>query len=96
MSVEEHREFGGDTTVDVSFKYLEFIEPDDEVLARVKQEYESGAMLTGRSIREWGDANRHVSMRWGSSWSVRIGGEKRVGRSEVVFKGVSTLHRCKV
>lgn len=47
VSVEEHREFGGDTSVDVSFKYLEFFEPDDEKLAKIKLDYESGDMLTG-------------------------------------------------
>jgi len=47
VSVEEHRQFGGDTSVDVSYKYLEFFESDDQILATVKQEYESGAMLTG-------------------------------------------------
>ena len=45
--MEEHRQFGGDTSVDVSYKYLEFFESDDKILATVKQEYESGAMLTG-------------------------------------------------
>lgn len=46
-SVEEHREFGGDTSVDVSYKYLEFFEEDDAKLAKIKEDYESGAMLTG-------------------------------------------------
>ena len=47
VSVEEHREFGGDTSVDVSFKYLTFFEEDDAKLAQIKEDYESGAMLTG-------------------------------------------------
>ncbi|XP_063682480.1 tryptophan--tRNA ligase, cytoplasmic-like [Bolinopsis microptera] len=47
VSVEEHREFGGDTSVDVSFKYLTFFEEDDAKLAQIKGDYESGAMLTG-------------------------------------------------
>ena len=33
--------------MDVSFKYLEFFEPDDEKLAKIKLDYESGDMLTG-------------------------------------------------
>ena len=45
--MEEHREFGGDTSVDVSFKYLTFFEEDDAKLAQIKEDYESGAMLTG-------------------------------------------------
>jgi len=47
VSVEEHREQGGDTSVDVSYKYLTFFEPCDVRLAQIKSEYESGAMLTG-------------------------------------------------
>jgi len=47
VSVEEHREFGGDTSVDVSYKYLEFFEEDDAKLAKIKEDYESGALLTG-------------------------------------------------
>lgn len=47
-NVEEHRKKGGNTEVDVSYQYLRFLfEPDDSKLARIKNEYESGRMLTG-------------------------------------------------
>ncbi len=46
-TIEEHRKKGGNTNVDVSYQYLRmFFEPDDEKLERIKQEYESGKMLT--------------------------------------------------
>jgi len=47
-SIEEHRKYGGNTDVDVSFQYLRFIfEPDDKKLQKIKEDYESGKMLTG-------------------------------------------------
>jgi tryptophanyl-tRNA synthetase len=47
-NVAEHRKKGGNTDVDVSYQYLRFLfEPDDKKLARIKEEYESGRMLTG-------------------------------------------------
>lgn len=47
VSVEEHRELGGDTTVDVAFQYLRFFLEDDGELERIRVAYESGEMLTG-------------------------------------------------
>ncbi|KAK1835435.1 hypothetical protein QBC39DRAFT_341370 [Podospora conica] len=47
VTVEEHREKGGDTTVDVSFQYLRFFLEDDDELERIRLEYESGKLLTG-------------------------------------------------
>ena len=47
VSQEEHREKGGDTTVDVSFQYLRFFLEDDNELERIRVEYESGQLLTG-------------------------------------------------
>ena len=47
VSQEEHREKGGDTTVDVSFQYLRFFLEDDDELERIRVEYESGRLLTG-------------------------------------------------
>ncbi len=47
-TLEEHKEKGGDTDVDVSFQLLKYIfEESDDKLAEIKQEYESGKMLTG-------------------------------------------------
>ena len=44
----EHRRLGGDPDADVSFQYLRMLfEPDDAELARVREEYRSGRMLTG-------------------------------------------------
>lgn len=47
VSIEEHREQGGDTNVDVSFQYLRFFLEDDEELERIRVAYEKGEMLTG-------------------------------------------------
>ena len=47
-TVEEHREKGGNTDVDISFQYLRMLfEQDDKKLEEIKQKYESGEMLTG-------------------------------------------------
>ena len=48
VSVEEHREKGGDVAEDMVFELLAFhlIEDDDE-LERIRREYESGEMLSG-------------------------------------------------
>jgi tryptophanyl-tRNA synthetase len=47
VSVEEHRQFGGDTSVDVAFQYLRFFLEDDEELEKIRVAYEKGEMLTG-------------------------------------------------
>ncbi|KAK4127588.1 tryptophanyl-tRNA synthetase [Parathielavia appendiculata] len=47
VSEEEHRQLGGDTSVDVAFQYLRFFLEDDEELERIKVAYETGEMLTG-------------------------------------------------
>ncbi|MDA3856558.1 MAG: tryptophan--tRNA ligase [Candidatus Woesearchaeota archaeon] len=47
-TLEEHREKGGDTLVDVSYQWLYYLlEEDDSEIARIKEEYESGRMLSG-------------------------------------------------
>ncbi len=47
-TIEEHRKFGGNPDVDVSFQYLKmFFEPDDGKLAKIEEDYRSGKMLTG-------------------------------------------------
>jgi tryptophanyl-tRNA synthetase len=47
VSVEEHRQFGGDTNVDVAFQYLRFFLEDDDELEKIRVAYEKGEMLTG-------------------------------------------------
>lgn len=47
VTVEEHREKGGDTNVDVAYQYLRFFLEDDEELEKIRVAYESGEMLTG-------------------------------------------------
>ncbi|KAI9658132.1 MAG: hypothetical protein M1831_003977 [Alyxoria varia] len=51
-SVEEHRELGGNTAVDVPFQYLTYFLEDDSKLAEIKRQYESGEMLTGELKKE--------------------------------------------
>jgi len=47
-TIEEHRKKGGNTEVDVSFQYLKmFFESDDKKLNKIKEDYESGKLLTG-------------------------------------------------
>ncbi|XP_016382668.1 tryptophan--tRNA ligase, cytoplasmic [Sinocyclocheilus rhinocerous] len=46
-TVEEHRKCGGNPDVDVSFMYLSFFLEDDEQLEKIRQDYSSGALLTG-------------------------------------------------
>ncbi|CAD5123883.1 DgyrCDS12190 [Dimorphilus gyrociliatus] len=46
-TIEEHREKGGDYTVDISYKYLTFFLEDDEELEQIRQDYSSGKLLTG-------------------------------------------------
>jgi len=46
-TVEEHRELGGNCDLDISYQYLKFFHPDDEVLAKIKDDYSSGRMLSG-------------------------------------------------
>ncbi|PCR91785.1 tryptophan--tRNA ligase [Natrinema ejinorense] len=47
-TLEDHRERGGDPTVDVPFQYLRFFfEPDDAVLERIATEYRAGDLLSG-------------------------------------------------
>jgi tryptophanyl-tRNA synthetase len=37
VTVEEHRELGGDIEVDIPYKYLTFFMEDDEKLEQIKQ-----------------------------------------------------------
>jgi len=46
-TVEEHKEKGGDTDVDISYQYLTFFLEDDAKLAKIKQDYTSGELLSG-------------------------------------------------
>jgi tryptophanyl-tRNA synthetase len=46
-SVEEHRRLGGNCEVDISYKYLTFFLEDDARLEKIREDYTSGAMLTG-------------------------------------------------
>ena len=38
-TIEEHREKGGDITVDISYQYLTFFMEDDERLQQIKEVY---------------------------------------------------------
>jgi tryptophanyl-tRNA synthetase len=47
-TIEEHRKLGGNPDIDVSFQMLLFgLEPDDEKLKRIYDDYKSGKLLTG-------------------------------------------------
>lgn len=47
VTVEEHRELGGNTDIDVSFQLLKFFLESDEELEKLRIEYSSGQMLSG-------------------------------------------------
>uniref|UniRef100_G1TA78 Tryptophan--tRNA ligase, cytoplasmic n=1 Tax=Oryctolagus cuniculus TaxID=9986 RepID=G1TA78_RABIT len=51
-TIEEHRQFGGNCDVDVSFMYLTFFLEDDDKLEQIRKDYSSGAMLTGELKKE--------------------------------------------
>jgi len=46
-TLEEHREKGGDLTVDVPFQYLQVFEYDDEKVKKIGEEFGSGRMTSG-------------------------------------------------
>lgn len=46
-TLEEHRAKGANLDIDVPWKWLQFLEPDDDKLKRIGEEYSSGRMLTG-------------------------------------------------
>ena len=47
-TVEEHRRYGGDLSLDVAYQYLKFFfESDDVELGRIAEEYQSGKILAG-------------------------------------------------
>lgn len=45
-TLEEHRKLGADLTVDISYQWLLYFEPDDAKLADIAHKYSSGEMLT--------------------------------------------------
>ena len=47
VTVEEHRELGGNPEIDTSFQYLTFFLEDDKELDSIKMAYKSGELLTG-------------------------------------------------
>jgi len=51
-TVEEHREKGGDTEVDIAYQYLRFFLDDDEKLAKLQADYQSGDLLSGFMKKE--------------------------------------------
>ncbi|XP_050438672.1 tryptophan--tRNA ligase, cytoplasmic isoform X2 [Adelges cooleyi] len=46
-TVEEHREKGGDCSIDISYQYLRYFLEDDEEIKKIEKAYSSGEMLTG-------------------------------------------------
>ncbi|MFC3959385.1 tryptophan--tRNA ligase [Halovivax cerinus] len=48
VTIEEHRDRGGDPAVDVPFQYLRYLfEPDDDELTRIEHAYRDGDLLSG-------------------------------------------------
>jgi tryptophanyl-tRNA synthetase len=51
-TLKEHREKGGDLTVDVPYQYLNVFEFDDEKVSRIGEEFSSGRMGSGEIKKE--------------------------------------------
>lgn len=47
VTLAEHREFGGNTDVDVSYQLLKFFLEDDEELEKIRVAYTKGELLSG-------------------------------------------------
>ncbi|KAG7879554.1 hypothetical protein KL938_003607 [Ogataea parapolymorpha] len=47
VSVEEHRKYGGNPDVDVAYQYLSYFNENEELLAKVAEQYRSGELLSG-------------------------------------------------
>ena len=47
VTIEEHREFGGNCDIDVSFQLLKFFLYDDAELEKIRVSYTSGELLSG-------------------------------------------------
>lgn len=43
-TLEDHKKFGGNTDEDISYQYLKYFEYDDQIIAEIKQKFESGEM----------------------------------------------------
>lgn len=52
VSIEQHRELGGNPDIDVAYQYLSFFKDDDELLERLAREYRSGNLLSGEMKKE--------------------------------------------
>ncbi|MBI4441234.1 tryptophan--tRNA ligase [Candidatus Woesearchaeota archaeon] len=46
-TVEEHRKYGGNPDIDVSYQWLTFFEEDDEKLKQTYHDYKTGKLLSG-------------------------------------------------
>ncbi|KRZ02459.1 Tryptophan--tRNA ligase, cytoplasmic [Trichinella zimbabwensis] len=51
-TIEEHRKFGGNCDIDVSYQYLKFFLENDEKLHQLGNDYSSGTLLTGELKKE--------------------------------------------
>ena len=51
-TVEEHRKYGGNCDIDISYQYLSFFLEDDAKLEELRRTYTSGDLLTGDLKRE--------------------------------------------
>ncbi|KAG7813918.1 hypothetical protein KL921_000192 [Ogataea angusta] len=47
VSIEEHRKYGGNPDVDVAYQYLSYFNEDEDLLAKVAEQYRSGELLSG-------------------------------------------------
>ncbi|AQZ09375.1 WRS1 (YOL097C) [Zygosaccharomyces parabailii] len=52
VSIEQHRELGGDPDIDVAYQYLSFFKDDDALLERLAKDYRSGQLLSGEMKKE--------------------------------------------
>lgn len=55
-SLEQHRKYGGDPTVDTACKYLRYFEPDDDKVNKVCSEFKDGILTCGDTKKMLADA----------------------------------------
>jgi tryptophanyl-tRNA synthetase len=46
-TIDEHRKYGGNPDIDVSYQWLRIFEEDDDLLKKIYDDYKSGSLLSG-------------------------------------------------
>lgn len=75
-TVEDHRKYGGDVTVDIAYQYLTFFLEDDEKLAQIKEVSSLRTVrvlyLTDRCLASATQASLQCAMHLGLNWVSKV------------------------